>query len=169
MNLNNQLRLLWGQHVYWTRLFISGVVFGNPDVKATEARLLRNPEDFAAVLRPFYGEKASGEFQRLFTEHLTIAGRLVTELKAGDKEAADETRRQWYANAEELAAFFSSAHSGREYDEWKEMMDSHLALTEQEARALLGGNYEESIRIFDEIEKEAMEMADMMKQGAEPV
>lgn len=84
MMLSNQMRLLWEQHVYWTRMLISGIVFGSPDVEQTKARLLRNPADFAAVLSQFYGRGAAEEFEDLFTSHLTIAAQLVTEAKAGN-------------------------------------------------------------------------------------
>lgn len=165
MTVNNQMRLLWEQHVYWTRLFISGAVFGSPDVKFTEARLLRNPGDFAEALEPVYGEKEAEQFKKLFTDHLTIAGQLVTELKAGNTAQAEQTRQQWYANADEVAAFLTSINPCWTFGEWQEMMDSHLALTEQEADAFIRGDYEESILIFDTIEQEALEMADMMTRG----
>lgn len=165
MTVSNQMRMLWEQHVYWTRMFISGAVFKSPDVKFTEARLLRNPKDFAQVLRPVYGEKKAEEFETLFTEHLTIAGQLVTAAVAGDTEKANTARQQWYENADRLAVFLAEISPCWTFEEWQEMMDSHLAMTEQEAMAFIMGNYEESIAIFASIEQEALEMADMMTAG----
>lgn len=161
----NRLRVLWEQHVYWTRLFISGTVFDLPDVKVTENRLLRNPKDFAVFFKPIYGERAAAEFERLFTEHLTIAGTLVTELKAGDTAAAEKTERQWYENADELAVFLAGVNPCWSMEEWQEMMYSHLAMTKAEAAAFLSGAYEDSVEIFEAIEQEALEMADMMARG----
>ena len=54
------MRLLWEQHVYWTRMLISGIVFGSPDVEQTKARLLRNPADFAAVFKSVLWEGSGG-------------------------------------------------------------------------------------------------------------
>lgn len=165
MMVNNEMRMLWEQHVYWTRLFISGAVFGSPDVKLTEARLLRNPKDFAMVLRPVYGEKEAEEFEKLFTAHLEIAGRLVTALKAGEMETADAARKEWYENADELAAFLTGINPCWSLEEWENMFYSHLELTEREAEEFIKGDYEASILTFDTIEMEAMEMADMMTRG----
>ena len=41
--LSNRMRLLWEQHVYWTRLVILSMAFGLPDAQLATARLLRNP------------------------------------------------------------------------------------------------------------------------------
>lgn len=38
--LSEQLRLLWEQHVYWTRFTILSILFGLPDEEAVVNRLL---------------------------------------------------------------------------------------------------------------------------------
>lgn len=45
------------------------------------------------------------------------------------------------------------------------MLYSHLKMTEKEAALRLQGNYATDIEIFEEIEKEALEMADDMACG----
>ena len=45
------------------------------------------------------------------------------------------------------------------------MLFIHLALTKDEAVAVLTGDYAESISLLDRIEAEALEMADMMTEG----
>lgn len=52
VELNQKLRSLWEQHVYWTRLTVNSIVGRLPDEKETTARLLRNAGDFAAALEP---------------------------------------------------------------------------------------------------------------------
>lgn len=163
--LNNQMRLLWEQHVFWTRLVISGIVFDSPDLSQSTARLLRNPADFASVLKTFYGEEKADEFQKLFTEHLTIAGQLVSELKAGENTKAAETEKKWYENADQIAAFLASINPYWSQSSWQEMLYSHLELTAREASEFLSQNFAASVNTFDQIEQEAMEMADMMTRG----
>lgn len=165
MMLSNQMRLLWEQHVYWTRLLISGIVFGSPDVEQTKARLLLNPSDFAAAFSQFYGREAAGEFADLFTSHLTIAAQLVTEAKAGNNAEAAATERSWYQNADQIAAFLADLNPYWNMREWQEMLYDHLAMTKAEAVAFITGNYAESVAVFDRIELEALEMADRMTEG----
>ncbi|MDD4000095.1 MAG: LysM domain-containing protein, partial [Bacilli bacterium] len=53
--LNNELRMLWEQHIFWTHRMFMSIVFGLPDREAVMQRLLRNPEDFAEVFTDYYG------------------------------------------------------------------------------------------------------------------
>jgi hypothetical protein len=165
LDLNNTLRLLWEQHVWWTRSFIISVAADLPDLDAVTARLLQNPRVFQAVLEPLYGPGIAAEFARLFTEHLTIAAELVQAAKAGDAARAADAERRWYINADEIARFLARINPFWSQMQWRTMLGEHLALTKDEAVAILSGNYEQSIRIFDQIELQALEMADVMTEG----
>lgn len=163
--LHDAMRTLWEQHVFWTRLVILGIVSDLPDLAASTERLLRNPADFGAVLRIYYGEPAASQFVHLFTEHLTIAAQLVKAAKAGDARAAGEAERSWYQNADQIARFLSSINPYWPEQQWHTMLHEHLSLTKAEAVALLTQKYPESVRLFDEIERQALMMADLMTQG----
>ena len=45
------------------------------------------------------------------------------------------------------------------------MFYTHLDLTKQEAVSMIEKNYKEDIAVFDKIEAEALEMADMIADG----
>lgn len=162
--LGKEMMLLWLQHIYWTRLVISGIVFDLPDLQASNARLLRNPEDFAEVLSVFYGEEAAAHFAELFTAHLNIAGELVTALKAGNTAAQDAEKR-WYENADQIAVFLSRLNPYWSMRQWQELMYGHLALTKKEAEEFISKDYAASVDTFDRIEKMALSMAELMTRG----
>lgn len=163
--LGNQMRLLWEQHVYWTRLAISGIVFHSPDSEASQERLLRNPEDFAVTLTPFYGKAAAAKFASLLREHLTIAAELVTAAAEGKSKEAADAEKRWYDNADKIAEFLSGINPYWTMQEWKEMLYRHLDMTKQEAVDFISGDYAASVTVFDQIEQEALEMADYMTEG----
>lgn len=163
--LSNQLRMLWMEHVFWTRLAILSTVFDLPDATVVTARLLRNPKDFEAVLKQYYGEETASKFADLLTKHLTIAAELVTASKAGDTAGATDAERRWYENADEIAAFLGEINPYWSEREWRKMLYDHLSLTKDEAVDILTGNYENSIGVFENIEHQALAMADMMTQG----
>ncbi|HEY8348961.1 MAG TPA: acetylglutamate kinase [Clostridia bacterium] len=163
--LNNQLRLLWEQHVVWTRLTIISMVFDLPDVDPVTGRLLRNPKDFEALLKPLYGDGTAARFADLLTSHLVIAAELVKAAKAGDTGAAADAEKRWYANADEIAVFLGSINPCWSARQWQAMLREHLALTKSEAVNILTGKYAEGITVFDQIEKQALEMADVMVNG----
>lgn len=163
--LMKELRTLWEQHVYWTRFFIISTAAGLGDLQPVTDRLLRNPGDFAAALAPFYGAKLSNCFKDLFTQHLLIAADLVNAAKAGETAKADDARKRWYANADELACFLAGINPCWREATWRAMLYDHLDMTEQEAVLRLGGHYAEDIEVFDRIEEEALHMADAMSGG----
>ncbi|MEL4105791.1 LysM domain-containing protein [Oscillospiraceae bacterium WX1] len=165
LDLNNIIRMLWEQHVYWTRLFIVSTVFALPDGEMVTNRLLRNPKDFAAALTPLYGNAAASQFERLLTDHLTIAAALVSAAKRGDGAAAADAEKRWYQNADDIASFLAGINPFWSTDQWRKLLYDHLAMTKKEAVDFLQQDFTESITTFDAIEKEALEMADVMTSG----
>ena len=161
----NALRRLWIEHVLWTRSFIVSTAFGLADLSDVTKRLLQNPSDTAAVLKPFYGVQAASIFEKLFTDHLLIAARLVNAAKAGDTAAVQQERRSWYKNADEIADFLSDINPYWSRANWQAALYEHLQKTENEAVQLLTGKYADSITEYDAIQAQALEMADMMAQG----
>ena len=165
LELSNTFRRLWTEHVLWTRFFIVSTTFSLPDLPFVTARLLRNPVDFANVLRPFYGPQIAARFEQLLTEHLGIAAQLVNAAKAGDAAEVEIQRRRWYENAEEIARFLAEINPFWSEREWRDLLFDHLRMTEAEAVEMLTGRYEESIQEFDAIQAEALVMADVMSCG----
>lgn len=161
----NKMRKLWSQHVYWTRFFIISTAEELPDLKYVTNRLLENPEDFVKVLEIFYCEKKANEFKKLLTEHLQIGGCLVNADKDMNTAKADELRKKWYANADDIAVFFASINPYWCEQKWRDMMYSHLSMTEKEAGFRLKKEYPKDIEMFESIEKEALEMEDYMASG----
>ena len=165
VDLINTMRSLWEQHVAWTRMTIISMAADLPDVEFVSKRLLRNPSDMANVLKPFYGNKKAMQFKCLMEHHLTIAAQLITAAKAGNKKAAAKAKEMWYENADDIAAFLSSVNPYRIEDDFKNMLYEHLSLTEKEALARLAGNYPKDIALYDEIENQALAMADEFSAG----
>lgn len=163
--LMNKMRELWVQHVAWTRMTIISMVSNAADVSFVTNRLLRNPADFARQLMPLYGREIASEFESLLRSHLEIAARLVKEAIAGNDRAVAEAERQWYANADKIAAFLARINPNWSERKWREMLHEHLALTKAEAVNRIQGNFAEDIRLYDEIENQALQMADYMSEG----
>lgn len=163
--LMNQLQQLWAQHVYWTRFFIISTAEELGDLAPVTDRILQNPKDFAQLFAPIFGMNIANQFQELLTQHLLIAADLVNAAKNGEPEKADIARKKWYQNADEIARFLSSIQPCWSEAKWKEMLYSHLQMTEQEAVLRLQGNYVADIETFNAIESEALQMANYMFCG----
>ena len=163
--LMNQLRQLWGQHVYWTRFFIISTAANLDDLKPVTNRLLQNPKDFAQLLTPIFGINKARQFQSLFTQYLLIAADLINAIKNGEKENLSCINEKWYKNADEIAHFLSCINQCWKKAKWKNMLYRHLEMTEKEAILCLQGDYPADIEVFHDIEIEALKMADDMFCG----
>ena len=83
-----------------------------------------------------HGSSARGgrrKFEELLRQHLIIGGDLVKAAKAADTASAEALRRQWYQNADEIAAFLAEINACWRESEWRAMLYSHLEMTQQEA------------------------------------
>jgi hypothetical protein len=165
LELNNTIRKLWSQHVMWTRSFIISTAANLGDLQPVTKRLLQNPGDFANELRRFYGDEKAKAFAKLLTEHLLIAAKLVNDAKAGDKTAADADRKSWFQNADNLADFLAEINPYWDRQVWRSMLYDHLKITENEAALRLSGQYAADVALYDNIESQALRMADYMIDG----
>lgn len=155
-------RLLWLEHVNWTRMTIISIVFGLPDLPFVQERLLRNATDLGNCLRPFYGDQIADRYTELIKEHLVIAAQLVTAAAKGDAATAATKEKEWYRNADDIALFLSRINPYLSKEEVQKMFYSHLALTKQEAVTMIQKDYQADVKVFDEIEAEVLAMSDMI-------
>lgn len=165
VNIMNEMCMLWEEHSTWTRMTIVSIVFGLPDEDVVTKRLLRNPQDFANALKPYYGDMIASKFGELLTSHLVIAAELVKAAKAGNSKGAADAEKRWYENADEIAALLGSINPYWSQESWRVMLYEHLRLVKAEAIDMLRKDYQSGVDIYDEIEIQALEMADMMAQG----
>lgn len=144
---------------------IISIIFNLPDVNVTITRLLQNAPDMGNSLKPFYGQNAATKYSNLIKDHLVIAADLVKAAKAIDQNAAAIAEKKWYANGDEIVEFLSSINPYIPKEEFRKMFYEHLALTKSEAVSMLQKDFQSSVHFYDKIEKEALEMADMLTEG----
>lgn len=163
--LINELRKLWEQHIMWTRSFIISTAANLGDLEFVTNRLLQNPTDFSNLFRKFYGNVKADIFKELLTKHLQIGADLVNAIKQGNSEKASDSRTKWYKNADEIAKFLATINPYWSEEKWKSLMYDHLKMTENEAKERIKGNFKEDIKLYSDIENEALKMADYMAYG----
>lgn len=173
LGLQKEMRLLWEQHVYWTKSAVQALILNSPNKEQVLNRLLRNATDMGTILIPYYGKVRADEYSALIKSHLTIAADLVGAAIKGDNEAFEKLNKKWLQNARDIANFWSAINPFLSQSETEEMFITHLDLLKAEVVYLLQKNYTEAIDLFDEIEIQALHMADefsfaMIKQFSYP-
>lgn len=160
------MRMLWEDHVTWTRLYIVSAVADLPDAQPAAERLLQNQKDIGDAIRPFYGDDAGDRLTALLRQHILTAADLVTAAKAGNATDVQTASARWYANADEIADFLSAANP----KSWPRAtlqaeMRHHLELTLQEAQARLRGDWAADIAAYDAIHQHILALADVLSSG----
>ena len=164
--LHNGMRVLWEDHVTWTRLAVISLVAGTPDTQATVARLLKNQTDIGNAIKPFYGKSAGSALTGELRKHILIAADLIAAAKAGDQAKVAAEQARWRANADDIASLLSKANP----QHWKRgdlraMLNEHLRLTTQEVVARLQANWPADVAAYDRIHQHALGMADALSNG----
>jgi len=163
--LLNDMRLVWSQHVYWTRMLLISIAERLKDQADVTDRLLRNPYDIAKIYMDYYNEDIAKKIAQLLTEHLQIGAELITALRDKKTNEAENLNHEWYINADKMADAFGSINPYYNAEELRKMLYTHLELTTQEVNMRLAGDYKADIEAFDKVEREAMAMADYFAHG----
>jgi hypothetical protein len=165
MNLMNELRRLWMEHMIWTRQYIVSALSGLPDLDIVQKRLLRNPMDFANVLEVFYGRQKADTLRSLLEEHLKIAAAVLDYGKQGNTKAMEQYSRLWYGNADRIAAFLAGINPAWSAEDWMKLLHDHIRMVADMATARLQEEYMKDSIIFDMALEQALSMADTMAAG----
>lgn len=163
---HDAMRKLWEDHITWTRLYIVSAAADLPDKDLTAARLLQNQADIGNAIKPYYGAAAGDQLTALLRDHILIAAAIIEDAKQGNTAAFNADSARWYANADDIAKFLSTANPQNwPLADMQAMMKSHLDLTLQEASARLHGDYAGDIAAYDAVHLEILQMADMLSMG----
>jgi hypothetical protein len=165
VQLRRAMDKLWQDHVTWTRLLIVSTVAHLPDTQAATDRLLKNQDDIGNAIKPFYGAAAGDQLTRLLKEHILEAAEVVNAAAAHDKAKLDDANKRWRANANQIAAFLSTANPNWPLPEMQGMMNQHLDLTTLEAISRINRDWRADVEAYDRVRAEILEMSDMLASG----
>ena len=163
--LRTDMRKLWEDHVVYTAFFYTAVINGGDDAGRLAERLLRNQDDIGAAVKPFYGEGAGTRLAALLRDHILVAADLVTAAKAGDAAGQTKATRLWYANADDIADFLSSANPHWPRGMLQEALHGHLAMTIDAVVAKLHKDTAAAIAAYDKGHEHMLMVADVLSAG----
>jgi hypothetical protein len=164
--LRSDMRVLWEDHIVWTRLAIISLTTGSPDTSATVGRLLKNQVDIGNAVKPFYGKAAGDRLTAELRRHILIAADVVAAAKAGDQAKLADAQERWRKNANDIARLLNSVNPRF----WKlgamqVEMQKHLSLTTQEAVARLEGEWVADVAAYDRIHHHILHLSDVLANG----
>ena len=163
---HDAMRKLWEDHVTWTRLAIVTFAAKTQGFDATATRLLQNQTDIGNAIAPFYGTAAGDKLSALLHDHITIAVKIMQDVRASDSSALAQDEARWYANANDIADFLHAANPRFWPDATlRAAMKEHLDQTLAEASDELAGHYAASVSDYEAIHLHILAMADLLSSG----
>ena len=166
VKFENDFRRLWVDHVLWTSNYITSATTASAeDQKDVLERLLRNQEDIGNAIKPIYGEEAGKKLTDLLKEHIVLAGGIVEAAKSGNKAKLDQLNKQWYKNADEIAAFLSSANPNLKNEELRKLLYAHLKLVADDLNASLKKDWQARIVSIDDGMTHIIMMSDVISDA----
>ena len=163
--LRADMRKLWEDHVTYTGLFAIAAIDGGMDANAIAERLLRNQDDIGNAIKPYYGDAAGNKLGSLLRDHILIAADLVKAAKAGDSGAQEAANKKWFQNADDIAAFLSSANPNWPQKTLQDMLHTHLQGVTDQVVALLKHDTGALATAYDKNAEHMMMVADAVTSG----
>jgi hypothetical protein len=174
VTFHDAMRKLWEDHITWTRNVIisfevnvpdSSVTL--PDLSAGLDRLFKNQVDIGNAIKPYYGNEMGDKLTALLHDHIAIAGEILQAVKARDSAAYEDANARWYANAHDIAVFFSETLDPPigSLAEMDDMMKDHLDRTTEEVVARLNSDWTGDVAAYEKVHEQALQMADMLSNS----
>lgn len=160
------IQRLWLEVVEWIRHFFHCALENRPDQTAVGNYLfIRLPAEISNEFRKYYSEAESQQFLSIFSRMIGANWQLTTAYKNRDKTAIDLNTALLYQTADELAAFLAEINQYLSEAQLKTKLYDYAGLRIKDVVALLNGNYESEIKIYEEIKDVVVRLSNYMAMG----
>ena len=165
LSLWMQERTLWQERAFWTRMAIISMLLDSDSQNPVINRLMRNQQDMAETIAPYYGNETAREYGDLIKNHLLLTIQLAAAVKEQNQTALQNAGNKWYQSADEIAKFETNLSANLTQRDRKALWYENLNLTKNETMQLFNKDYNSSIDTFDRIEEQANMIADSFTNG----
>lgn len=159
------MRKLWEDHITYTRNYIISALADLEDGGTVAQRLLKNQDDIGDAIKPYYGDEAGKKLSALLRDHIVIATEVVKAAKMADNKALAKAQEKWGANADDIAAFLSSANPNWSKKDLADRLHKHLDMTTGEVVSRLKKDWTGDIDFYDKGRIHMLMFADVLTEG----
>ena len=164
MDLGGVLRKLFTDHAVYTNwLILASLPILQRDAPDVVERLLKNPDDIAALIAQIKGPQAATAAQQVISDHLLLAN---AALKPVREENAAETQmavNAFYVQGDTFGDVLSSLNPKKlTKEQARAMVRKHNEYVVQLATLRTQGKFKEYIMIYDEYYKHMLMFSDQV-------
>ncbi len=167
-DLQMALRDLWTGHIFWVRNVVFMTRLGNKAAATVaEQQVVQNARAIADSISPYYGKPAADKLFGLLAAHYGAIKEYMQAAFAGRKSAQAAAFDKLNANADEIAAFLSSANPNWPKDALDDALRAHAAHHKMQIDAVVARDYAAEAASWEEMKGHIDTIADVLAQGIE--
>jgi len=165
ISLDKTMRNLWADYVIYTRDYIVSSLNDLPNSDAVYKKLLKNQDDIAKAIKPYYGDKGEKKLAKLLHDQTIIMTDLVKAAKQGNDNLIHEAQQKWNKNADAIANFLNETNPNWKKKDLTDMLYKYIDLTTNEVTSFLKKNWEDNINFYDKVRAQILNFADTLADG----
>lgn len=160
VDLKSSLRKLFTDHGVYTAFVLKSIVDGGKDTQVFLKRLLGNQKDIGDQIALVAGAKNGAAVTALLTEHIKLAGDVITAAVKKDPTLTDKINKL-FANGDQVAIGLHSLNpTGLPFETIREMFHIHNQFVIDMTINRIQGKYENEQQLYDSYYNEILAMSD---------
>ncbi len=165
MELNQDIRLAWEQLAYWTRMYLLANKDNQEEVNSSAERLRQIPAVMADIFEQYYPADVTTQLQQSLTSFVENTITLINAVKNSERETTDATEVKLEQDVSNLAEILSNMNINYDKNALETELGEFLVLTKREIVSRVSGQYADDIETFDNLEQQAMKIAEYLSSG----
>lgn len=158
--LQDQLRQLGSERVFWIRVFIIDSLAALPDKDVTFNRLMKNQGDLGNALRPYYGDAMGVQLTSLLEEYVLQLSDLIATMQAGNAAQVQNLIDQWRQQANLIADFLATSNSSLNREQLRADFRLQSDATLAQINARIAKDWTGDILAYDTAQDRALSISD---------
>ena len=147
-NLRNDMRMAWMNLIFWTRMYLMSVDADGKDRQEVGERALQAADEITDVFANHLPIAATRQLRNLLARHMELTEELIFTQKSGNMENYDALIKDWYGNANQIAALIGEVNPYFGGRETRNMLLNYLDMTRESIEQQFNGEYGASIDTF---------------------
>lgn len=165
VRLANSIREFWTDTNTWIIALIRSILYGIPDREEIMDHLVKNAEEYASLLRQYYGEDVVGRLRGNYLRYIRNLEILIDAYKANNTVLIEQQRQILYGIGDELARILSGINKYWDMSLLQTMIFQIIHSTEQQIFDIIAGNYGKWIEDYEIFMKQVYRLSDEITYG----
>jgi len=162
MSMVSNARFFWRRFTIWIRVYIISRYKGLGSPEEAFNRLYSETSGIGNFLQITYELESSNDIAQLLNQFTYALRDLIDAQLQGNIEAMNQSVARLYSIAGNFAAYLFSINPYTNEAEWREMMETYIIYTMEQANSFLAGNYSDNIESFNRLTELTNRMGDAL-------